>query len=441
MFTLSDLKSGQLSGEKYVKMSCGLTEFPDELFDLADSLETLDLSGNRLSSLPDDFGRFAKLRILFLSNNHFQVLPAAVSTCPALSMIGFKANHIREIPEGALPENLRWLILTDNRLEKLPASIGRLGQLQKLMLAGNRLKTLPPEMQQCGSLELLRISANRLETLPEWLVQLPRLSWLAFAGNPCTNRTHSDHTLAAIHWDELELEHQLGEGASGIISKAFWQDNFDIAVKEFKGEVTSDGFPADEMEASIAAGKHDHLIEVIGQLTGHPEQKSGLLLSLIADDFKNLAGPPCLDSCTRDTYAEDSAFSLSQLLSITDAIASAAAHLHKEGITHGDLYGHNILINDDAHCLLGDFGAATLYKAMDPKLSHAIERIEVRAFGCLLEELLHRITSDSVSEDAAVVDKLLQLKQRCLAENTKQRPGFSDIHQTILGLKSTKNIL
>ncbi|PJA31649.1 MAG: protein kinase, partial [Zetaproteobacteria bacterium CG_4_9_14_3_um_filter_53_7] len=203
----------------------------------------------------------------------------------------------------------------------------------------------------------------------------------------------------------------------------------------------SDGFPADEMAASIAAGKHDHLIEVIGQLTGHPEQKSGLLLSLIADDFKNLAGPPCLDSCTRDTYAEDSVFSLSQLLTITDAIASAAAHLHQEGITHGDLYGHNILINDAAHCLLGDFGAATLYKEMNPQLNHAIERIEVRAFGCLLEELLHRINPDSVAGDVDVVNGLLQLQQRCLAENTKQRPAFADIHQAIMVLKSAKNIL
>jgi hypothetical protein len=36
-------------------------EFPKELFDLADSLELLDLSGNQLSALPNDFGRFIKL--------------------------------------------------------------------------------------------------------------------------------------------------------------------------------------------------------------------------------------------------------------------------------------------------------------------------------------------------------------------------------------------
>jgi len=436
MFNLSDLKSGHCHGEKRVNISCALTEFPAELFELADSLEILDLSGNRLSTLPDDFGRFRKLRILFLSDNRFEVLPAVLSTCPELNMIGLKANRIKEIPEDALPEKLRWLILTDNRLEKLPASIGRHKGLQKLMLAGNRLTNLPSEMQQCSSLELLRISANRIEELPEWLVNLPRLSWLAFAGNPCTNNTESDHTLAEIHWDELELNHRLGEGASGIISKAFWQDNFDVAVKEFKGEVTSDGFPADEMAASMAAGQHDHLIEVIGKLTGHPEQKDGLLLSLIADDFMNLAGPPCLDSCTRDTYAKNASFSLTALLDITDAIASAAAHLHEDGIAHGDLYGHNILINDESHCLLGDFGAATLYKEMDPVLSHAIERLEVRAFGCLLEELLHRISMVEDEKERESVVRLEQLLQHCLEEITVRRPGFAEIHQTIAALKA-----
>jgi len=436
MHSLSALKSGQLIGEQGVKISCGLDLFPEELFALADHLEALDLSGNQLSSLPDDFGRFRKLRILFLSDNKFQVLPSVLSECPELNMIGFKANQISRIPENSLPVHIRWLILTDNQVESLPASIGQCSKLQKLMLAGNKLTTLPVEMKRCRNLELLRVSANRLEVMPEWLVKLPKLSWLAFAGNPCVNHTVSDHTLAEIHWDELQLEHQLGEGASGIISKAYWRDNGGVAVKAFKGEVTSDGYPADEMAASMAAGKHDHLIEVLGRLTGHPEQKDGLLLSLIADDFNNLAGPPSLDSCTRDTYADDAAFSLIEVLNITGAIASAAAHLHEDGIAHGDLYGHNILINDDAHCLLGDFGAATLYKDMDASLSHAIERLEVRAFGCLMEELLQRINIDELATQTEIFAKLQQLEQRCLSEHIKQRPGFIEIHQCLVSLKS-----
>lgn len=82
------------------------------------------MSGNALTSLPDDMTRFKKLRILFCSQNRFEVFPQVLGKLDHLSMIGFKSNQIRHVPEGALPRALRWLILTDNRLTSLPDDIG-----------------------------------------------------------------------------------------------------------------------------------------------------------------------------------------------------------------------------------------------------------------------------------------------------------------------------
>ena len=65
MHTLEELRSGKLKGSTHIKLSCGLTTFPSELFSLAESLVVMDLSGNFLKSLPSDFGRFTKLRIVF----------------------------------------------------------------------------------------------------------------------------------------------------------------------------------------------------------------------------------------------------------------------------------------------------------------------------------------------------------------------------------------
>ncbi|MGK3899652.1 hypothetical protein ABI062_15490, partial [Enterococcus faecium] len=87
----------------------------------------------------------------------------------SLEMIGFKANRIEHVPAESLPPTLRWLVLTDNRIEQLPSSIGQCPRLQKLMLAGNRLRALPPELAACRNLELLRLSANMLEAFPHWL--------------------------------------------------------------------------------------------------------------------------------------------------------------------------------------------------------------------------------------------------------------------------------
>ncbi len=437
MHTLSELQSGQLANAQHIKIAAGLSSFPRELFDLVDSLEVLDLSGNKLNALPDDFSKFHQLRILFLSDNNFEIVPSVLSACPALTMVGFKANQIKHIPENALPRNLRWLILTDNTLQTLPSSIGQHQHLQKLMLAGNQLKSLPNQMRQCENLELLRISANQLETLPEWLLQMPKLSWLAFAGNPCS-KNNQPHHLPTIHWHELQLGHELGQGASGIISKALWkndtQKHVEVALKAFKGAVTSDGLPADEMSASIAAGQHQHLIEVLGKLTGHPEGKDGLLLSLLPKQFRPLANPPCLDSCTRDNYNSTCSFTLSHIFQISSAIASAAAHLHKKGISHGDLYGHNILINPEAHVLLSDFGAATPYQHMPAHICLALERLEVRAFGCLLEELLTRIVPSDAIQHAKTIKALQDLQDTCNTSTTKQRPLFAEINTTLSDL-------
>lgn len=438
MHTLEQLRAGQLHGLQRLKLACGLSEFPAEIFDLADSLEILDLSGNCLSSLPDDLPRLRKLRIVFCSDNQFTELPEVLGQCPQLSMVGFKANQIRRVSASALPPKLRWLILTDNAIEQLPAEIGRCGQLQKLMLAGNRLRELPASLANCSRLELLRISANRLGELPDWLLAMPRLSWLAYAGNPfCASRESAAQDAAptgAIGWAQLRVRQALGEGASGVIYQAEYESGEPprpVAVKLFKGAVTSDGLPHCEMAACISAGRHPNLIPVEGQVRDHPAGASGLVMSLIDPEFRNLAGPPSLESCTRDVYAAGEGFDLATTLAIARGIAAAAGHLHRRGILHGDLYGHNILHCGRGRALLGDFGAASFFSPGDAQ-AHALQRIEVRAYGCLLEELIALCVAPASSRP--VLAELSALKAACLDDRAAGRPLFDEIESTLSGM-------
>lgn len=440
MHTIEQLRSGELNGLQRVKLACGLTEFPRELFNLADTLEILDLSGNALSALPDDLPRLGKLRIIFCSDNLFTTLPAVLGRCAQLSMIGFKANRIRSIEAGALPPALRWLVLTDNELVDLPAAIGDCSPLEKLMLAGNRLRALPEELANCSQLALLRIAANQLSALPEWLLNMPRLSWLACAGNPFSDAAEQAIRIGAhldsIAWDRLHLHEQLGEGASGVIYRAALdggEPDIDataqaVAVKLFKGALTSDGLPRCEMAASIGAGNHPNLIPVKGDIAQHPDGFNGLVMDLIDPDFGNLAGPPSLDSCSRDVYPADKRFDLGTLLEIAHGIASASAHLHSRGIMHGDLYGHNILHCERGRTLLGDFGAASFFAPASSQAS-ALQQLEVRAFGYLLEELLERCEGQSTP------DTLYQLKTACLSDDRLARPLFAEIERQLGHLK------
>ena len=415
--TLADLRAGRLAGATRLDLRhCDLDEFPHEIFDLADTLTMLDLSGNRLRTLPDDLPRLHALRILFCSSNRFEVLPAVLGRCAGLDIIGFKANAIEHVPAEALPASLRWLILSDNRVAALPETIGDCAPLQKLALAGNQLTALPAGIARCERLELVRLSANRFATLadalPAGLLALPRLAWLAYAGNPF-NAAQEARALAAtpiarIDWSALQLGELLGEGASGHIHAARWQPaagvERPVAVKLFKGAVTSDGLPGSEMAACIAADVHAHVIGVEGRIDGHPQLAEGLVMGLIPPNFRNLAGPPSLPSCTRDIYAPALRFTSAQARSIARGTGQALAHLHAKGLMHGDFYAHNILVDDQAHALLGDFGAASFLPEADPARAAALTRIDRRALAVLVDELASRCDAPRALDDLRPAD-------------------------------------
>ena len=204
-----------------------------------------------------------------------------------------------------------------------------------------------------------------------------------------------------------------------------------MAVKVFKGEVTSDGFPEDEMNACINAGNHEHLVKLIGKIKNHPERKMGLVLELIPPSYKNLAGPPSFDTCTRDTFKEGTHFSSESISKITYAVADAAMHLHSKGVMHGDLYAHNTLFDENANAIFGDFGAATIYDNSAANAS-LLEKIDVRAFGCLIEDLLNH----NHEQTNPLKDSLIRLKEDCMQEEISKRPSFEMIcnHLYLLSL-------
>lgn len=423
MHTLEQLRSGALAGTRRLDLSCGLTELPPEVFGLADTLEVLNLTGNRLRELPPDLGRLHRLKIVFCSSNHFTHLPESLGDCPALEMVGFKANRIQRVPAAALPTKLRWLILTDNAIEQLPAALGQRPALQKLMLAGNRLDALPPGLANAQRLELLRLSANRFTALPRWLTELPRLAWLALAGNPLGWHRAVSAPLPRIEWRRLRVAERLGEGASGHIHRVHVNGGAGdtLALKLFKGAVTSDGLPEHELAACQAAGQHPALCTPSAELSAHPEGVRGMLLPLLPPELVNLAGPPSFDSCTRDVYPSGFTLPASAALRVARTMAGALAHLHRRGVMHGDFYAHNILWSPvSGEAVLSDLGGATLLPDDQPALRSALLALDVRAFGCLLEELVVH----GLKPDAGPLPELAGMARACLSTTPSARPDM-----------------
>ena len=418
--TLTELRRGALASARRLDLSgAGLTAVPPEVFACADTLEILDLGRNPLAGLPHDLGRLHRLRVLFCSGTPFRMLPDVLGGCASLAQIGFRGCGIETVPAASLPPALRWLTLTDNRISRLPASLGERPALQKLMLSGNFLTGLPDTLAAHPALELLRLSANRFERLPPLLTTLPRLAWLAFGANPAEGAARSVETCPAIPRHALSLGPLLGEGASGRVHAARWGAR-DVALKQFRGAVTSDGLPAHEMAAALAVGAHPNLLGGLARVEAAADGAPGLLLPLIPPGWRLLAAPPSLETCTRDVYDPALALAPEMALRIARDIAAAGAQVAAHGLLHGDLYAHNIHWDGTAGAaVLGDFGAAS--RRPEGAMGAAIGALDVRAWGILAGELLDRLP------DRASADVLAGWRDAAISADRDARPGFGDI--------------
>ena len=406
----------------------GATHVPDEVYAFAKRyrVEILDASNGTIHALPDDFGTRmgANLKVAFFSNNTFTAVPRGLRSCPSLEMIALKSCGITEFGEDTLPPSVRWLMLTDNKIAKLPESIGDLSELQKVALAGNQLHDLPESMKHCTKIGLLRLSANAFTSPPPaWVMQLPALTWYSDAGNPFCKTP--EITCDEIAYDTLTHGEKLGGSPSSDVYAAMQPGNAQpLAIKIFKGAVTSDGWPEDDMRASLAAGKHPNVMEILGRLTFIPGGKQGIVMKRMEADATSLGKPPTISSVLRDSFPPGTEFTPATIERVLSGVAAGMAHLHTRNIAHGDLYAHNIMIDSHSKATVGDFGAATMYP---PEQKQIREALDVRAFGILIDDLLAQVPGTNVANEK--ITKLEKLRDQCLDDDITKRPTFAAIEQ------------
>lgn len=390
----------------------GAHEFPQAAYELADEIEVLDMSYNYLTELPEDMARFVHMRTAFFSCNPLGEVPAVLASCAALQLVGLKSCGIETMAPGSLPVGIKGIILTDNQLTELPSTLGtEYRELTKLMLTGNQLRELPTSLRAHGELELLRVAANCLTEAPVWLDELPSLAWYSDAGNPL----HSHDQSTAIQQygpGDMSFGSLLGESSKNQVYQASLGDE-QVAVKLFGAGVTTDGLPEDDMQASLRAGVHQGLIGALG--TYNDGEQAGLVMPLIPASYRALAQPPDFATLTRDVYSFDFAPTAAQSWMTVRDIASALTHLHARGVMHGDVYAHNILVNDGGGAILGDFGASSLY---DPSDSAQLwrQQLEVLGFGRVVAELADRSAGD--------VSRLQAIAGQCTDRDAAKRPTF-----------------
>ncbi|MCL1666602.1 leucine-rich repeat domain-containing protein [Elizabethkingia ursingii] len=131
-------------------------------------IEKVDISYNQIASIQTEKIEYPKCKSLSIKGNRLEKFPIAVSDAYTLEKLDLSENKISSIEDDAFDnlENLVELDLSFNDLKYLPTSIGKLRKLKRLNLSGNKISSLPTEFENLTSLEFLDFDSNPIERVP-----------------------------------------------------------------------------------------------------------------------------------------------------------------------------------------------------------------------------------------------------------------------------------
>lgn len=92
-------------------------------------------------------------------------------------------QELTEIPFRALKKDVNWLILSDNKIKKIPRDIKTLKSMTRLAINDNRIEEIGKEIGECVALTWMDLTRNRLKELPCEVSNLGKLSGLGLSEN------------------------------------------------------------------------------------------------------------------------------------------------------------------------------------------------------------------------------------------------------------------
>lgn len=143
-------------------------------------VQDLNLSNNKLASVPRNISNMKSLIQLNLSGNNLNVITREVFSLPSLRYLNISKNNLQKLPrfpaKGKI--SLKSLNVSDNKLKALPQSI-MLTSLEILNLSKNSFTEVPLCVCEITTLKDLDVSHNReINSLPQAMGKLRNLCYL-----------------------------------------------------------------------------------------------------------------------------------------------------------------------------------------------------------------------------------------------------------------------
>lgn len=161
----------------------GLTEFPEQLLKLTKCLRTLELSENKLPSIPREIGSFTLLKSLNISHNRLTSIPAEVGNLKKLEAFSMSNNRITTLPASLSKlQAVRDVNLSHNKLSVFPTQLAGLKNLDSLSLSHNNLVEIPEGVRHIQCIEL-NANQNQISRVSDAIAGCPRLKVLRLEEN------------------------------------------------------------------------------------------------------------------------------------------------------------------------------------------------------------------------------------------------------------------
>ncbi|XP_048353189.1 leucine-rich repeat-containing protein 40 [Sphaerodactylus townsendi] len=143
-----------------------LTEIPERIVELKESVCDISFGFNKLSSVSLELCMLQRLTHLDFRNNILTSLPDEMETLARLQIINLAFNRFKVLPDVLyrIP-TLETILLANNQVGSLdPLQIKKMDRLVTLDLQNNDLLQVPPELGTCINLRALLLEGNPFRT-------------------------------------------------------------------------------------------------------------------------------------------------------------------------------------------------------------------------------------------------------------------------------------